>query len=350
MKFKAAVLIETKKPLEVIDEIVLPTLGQGQVLVKIAFSGVCHSQLMEVEGLRGKDKYLPHLLGHEATGVVVDIGKDVTKVKTGDRVVLGWLKGAGNDVLGAIYDSPIGKINSGAVTTFNQYSIVSENRCYHLPRNISMEEGVLLGCALPTGIGVVKNQINPTNQDVIGILGLGGIGMSALLGLLNLPHKMVVAIDTNQEKLELAARLGADLCINPIVADPLSVISSATNNKMLDYIVEAAGRSETIEQAFSLVNRNHGHCIFVSHPAAGSKIKLDPFELICGKKITGSWGGNADPEEICDFVSCNRHGMDFSPFIINRYKLEEVNEGLEDLKQKKVLRAILSIAPELESE
>lgn len=341
MNFSAAVLVETNQPLQVIHNIEAPQLKAGQVLVKLAYAGICHSQLMEAMGKRGEDKYLPHMLGHEGTAEVVETGPEVKKLSVGDRVVLGWLKGSGADVQGGIYDSPIGKINAGSVTTFNQYAVVSENRCYSLPSNISMKQGVLLGCALPTGMGIVKNQVKPTKGDKLGIVGLGGIGTSALVAASCMPHDLLIAIDTNPNKLNTAKALGATHCFNPKVDNVIEEINKLTDKHMLDYVIEAAGSCRTIEFAFSLINSKKGECIFASHPSAGDKISIDPFELICGKKITGSWGGCSHPEHITDFVSGNIDNLDLSLLMSEPYHLENINQAMADLRDGKVMRAII---------
>ncbi|MFM9058824.1 MAG: alcohol dehydrogenase catalytic domain-containing protein, partial [Planctomycetaceae bacterium] len=134
--FKAAVLRDLRKPLEIVDGVGLTGLNNGQVLVQVAYSGVCHSQVMEVEGLRGDDPHLPHMLGHEGTGVVREIGGGVTKVAPGDRVILGWIRGLGLDGGPVQFNSPIGPINAGRVTTFSEYTVVSENRVTKLPAGI----------------------------------------------------------------------------------------------------------------------------------------------------------------------------------------------------------------------
>jgi len=343
MKFTGAVLVNINKPLQFIENIEIPKLKVGQLLVKVNYAGICHSQLMEQSGQRGEDKYLPHLLGHEGTGEVVDFGAGVNKLTCGDKVVLGWLKGGGLDAGGTVYDSPIGKINSGAVTTFSQLTVVSENRCYKLPSNISMQEGVLLGCALPTGMGIITNQIKPNKNTSIGIVGLGGIGMSALIGANCHKCDLIVAIDTNDEKLRKAQGLGATHCINPLKQDVMSEVAKITKGKMLDYAVEAAGSCKTIENAFSLINYKTGHCIFASHPPAGQKIKLDPFELICGKKITGSWGGCSHPEQMNSFVSENKSKINFETFMPDLYSFENINQGMDYLAEQKILRAVLQM-------
>jgi S-(hydroxymethyl)glutathione dehydrogenase/alcohol dehydrogenase len=343
MNFTGAVLVNINRPLQFIENIQVPKLKPGQVLVKVSYAGVCHSQLMEQSGQRGEDKYLPHLLGHEGTGIVVDIGPGVTKLVEGDRIVLGWLKGEGLDAGGTVYDSPIGKINSGAVTTFSEYTVVSENRCYPLPINISMQEGVLLGCALPTGMGIVKNQVKPKAEDILGFVGLGGIGMSALIAATCLPHKLLIAIDTNEDKLALAKQLGADVCLNPKQQNILTEVAKITNGSMLTFAVEAAGSCKTIELAFALINSQQGQCIFASHPPAGHKIQIDPFELICGKTISGSWGGCSHPEHMASFVSSNKAKINFDSFMSNIFPFKDINTAMTNLSDQKVLRAIVKV-------
>mgnify|MGYP001467301769 CR=1 FL=1 len=182
----AAVLRELNHPLN-IEQLECPELERGQVLVEFEYSGVCRSQLMEVRGSRGPDRWLPHLLGHEGVGVVLDIGPGVTTVEIGDTVVVGWLETSGLDAKPAHYlNIDTGeKINSGKAVTFCSHSIVSENRVFKKPQTIDNKIAVLLGCALPTGAGMVLNETNPTPDDRILISGLGGIGLSVLVTLLN---------------------------------------------------------------------------------------------------------------------------------------------------------------------
>ena len=133
INFKAAVLTEQQKPLELLTNVQVPILKEGQILVKLAYSGVCHSQIMEIDGHRGEDKFLPHLLGHEGSGLVVDVGLNVSKIKKDDTVILTWIKGDGLEAGGVKYQSNERVINAGGVTTFNEYAVVSENRCVNIP-------------------------------------------------------------------------------------------------------------------------------------------------------------------------------------------------------------------------
>ena len=154
--FKAAILVKQKSPLK-ISYIGLPKkLLRGQVLVKIFYSGVCGSQLGEINGVKGKDKYIPHLLGHEATGEIVDKNPSVKKIKKGDKVLLHWMPSQGINAEGPIYRWGNKMINAGPITTFSSYSIISENRISKLDNEIDLKKKVLLGCTLSTALGSIN--------------------------------------------------------------------------------------------------------------------------------------------------------------------------------------------------
>src|SRR3989344_2426852 len=152
---KSAILVEQKKPL-VIDTITLPGLQYGQVLVKVLYTGICGAQLNEIDGTKGPDKFLPHLLGHEGSGIVMELGEGVTQLKPNDNVVLHWRKNNGIQSPTPTYDWNGKKVNAGWVTTFNQYAIVSENRITKIP-DIDMKLAPLYGCAITTAFGVINN-------------------------------------------------------------------------------------------------------------------------------------------------------------------------------------------------
>lgn len=342
---KAAILYQTGQPLVVENDLDIPALKDGQVLVKVAFSGVCHSQLKEVRGLRGKDMYLPHMLGHEGAGTVLDTGKGVTKVRAGDNVVLGWIKGEGMDVPGPLFMRNGSIINAGAVTTFSEYTIVSENRCVKLPADFPLNIAVLFGCAIPTGAGIVMNRVKPEKDAVVAVFGLGGIGLSALIALGLYSCAGVIAVDVEDEKLKLAGEFGATHQINAARQDPLEEINRITGGRGVDYSIEASGLAKTIETAFCSVRKFGGLCVFASHPESGSKITLDPFDLISGKRIEGSWGGSSSPDrDIPKLASLYRSGkLPFDKLLSRRYALDEINQALEDLENRKVVRPLIEM-------
>lgn len=345
ISFKAAVLKKQKDKLKIITNIKPPRLKKGQVLVKLAYSGVCHSQIMEIDGLRGEDKYLPHLLGHEGSGLVVDVGEGVTKVKKDDAVVLGWIKGEGIEAGGCQYQHDSGKINAGGVTTFNEFAVVSENRCVLVPNNIPMDIAALFGCAVLTGSGILTNTIQPKENTNIAFFGLGGIGISALAANKLFTLNKIFAVDVNDERLELAKEFGATHTINPLKKCPVEFIKKNTDGVGVDYSVDAAGLTKTIEQAFDSVKIGGGLCVFASHPKFGEKISIDPFDLISGKQILGSWGGGANPDtDVPKFSKLYIDGiLPLGKLITKKYDLYMINDAIEDLKSGRVIRPIIEL-------
>jgi S-(hydroxymethyl)glutathione dehydrogenase/alcohol dehydrogenase len=344
---KAAVLRGLDQPLEIVSGLRWAALRRGQVLVKLAYSGVCHSQLMEARGLRGQDAYLPHLLGHEGSGQVIEVGPEVSKVNVSDFVVLGWIKGRGIDGGGTRYHRGDEAFNAGGVTTFNEYAVVSENRLIRLAEGVPLDVAVLFGCAVPTGAGIVLNEIQPAPGSSIAIFGLGGIGLSALMATKLFDFSTVIAIDVAESKLQLALEFGATKAVNSASADPLAEIASLTDGRGVDYSIDASGMATAIEMAFRSVRRSGGLCVFASHPAAGESIRLDPYELICGKQIKGTWGGACDPDrDIPRLMELYLEGkLPLERLITKRYSLDHINEALEDLAHGRVGRPLVEIEP-----
>lgn len=346
---KAAVLTEIGKPLEIM-ELVIPELEYGQVLVKLLYSGLCHSQIMEIDGHRGFDKYIPHLLGHEGVGIVEAVGEGITKVSVGDTVVLGWIKGEGLDAPGAKYDCNGQTINSGSVTTFSEFTIVAENRLVILPEGIPKKLAVLLGCALPTGAGLVFNELSPQNNKKIAIFGLGGIGLSALIASNLYDPSHLIAVDIEEHKLDLARELGATHCVNAADCDAVNAVKELSDGGV-DYSLEAGGTVKTIEQAFESLRNTGGQCIFASHPKEGDKIQLEPHAFHRGKNIKGSWGGGSKPDvdipKIVDLYA--RGSLPLEKLLSKSYQLENINDAVSDLKQRKINRALIEIKSNLDS-
>jgi S-(hydroxymethyl)glutathione dehydrogenase/alcohol dehydrogenase len=341
VKMTAAVLEECGKPLQLLD-LEIPKLKRGQVLVKIAYSAICRSQLMEINGFRGSDPWLPHLLGHEASGIVVDAGAGVTKVKPGDEVILTWIKSSGIESDPPQYSHNGRIINAGPITTFSNYSVVSENRVVLKPVELDFDAAVLFGCALATGSGMVLNEAGITVNDTVVVLGLGGVGVGALLTLLARRVKKIVAFDTALQRCEFARALG----VTAIHLTDRDLVASTLKSLLpdgADYCIEAGGSKESIELGFEMINPSHGRLIFASHPPTGEKICLDPHQLIAGKTVTGSWGGATEPDN--DFpVLANlflKAEVSLSELVKTKYFLWDINRALQDFTHGKIFRAIL---------
>lgn len=342
MKTLAAVLVAAGKPLELM-ELEVPPLQPGQVLVQVEFSGVCRSQLMEVRGKRGEDRYLPHLLGHEGSGVVLAVGGGVRKVKPGDRVVLGWIKCGGMDVPGPRYLTDGVTVSAGAVTTFCERTVVSENRCVRLPDGVPSDVAVLFGCALLTGAGIVMNRIRPPDGASLAVFGLGGVGLSALMAAKLFRCSAVIGIDEEEERLALARQFGASHTIHAGRQDPVEEIVRVAGGTGVDFSVEAAGTGPTIETAFRAVRTCGGLCVFASHPPDGTRIALDPFDLIRGRRIEGSWGGDCRPDaDIPKLAALYRDGkLPLEKLLCRRYALGQINTALDDLERRRVVRPLI---------
>ncbi len=339
---RAAVLYEAGSPLR-IEDLDIPDLVPAQVLVEIAFSGVCRSQLMEVRGARGVDRWLPHLLGHEGSGRVLEVGESVTKVAPGDSVILTWIHSTGLDAGGSRFLKGNRTINAGPVNTFSTHAIVAENRVVRVPEGLPLDVAVLFGCALPTGAGMVLNELSPDPGSSVAVFGLGAIGLSALMACRLFDCRQIIAVDVAEDKLETARAFGATHTINAMSCDPLQAVRDLTADRGVDYSVEAGGSTDTIEQAFAAVRQHGGRCLFASHPEAGRKVCLDPHDLISGKRIAGTWGGDSKPDrDIPRLAELYRRGqLPLERLLTDRYDLAHVNEALEDLEARRVFRPLL---------
>jgi len=342
VKTRAAILYQLHSSL-IIEEVEIPTLKKGQILVKILASGICRAQYNEVIGLKGPDKFLPHMLGHEATGIVQKIGAGVTKVKKGDYVILSWIKGNGLEAGGTQYRSGGTTINAGAVTTFSEYSVVSENRVTKISRQISPDKAAVIGCAIATGAGIVNNTLGVKRASSIVVFGVGGIGSSAILAAKMRGCKEIIAIDVLEKKLEFAKGLGATHAIDANSIDPLEQIHSIVPGGV-DYAIDASGKKTAMEMAFAAINYQ-GTLVIAGNLGRDEKISLHPFELIKGKRILGTWGGETVPQR--DFPryarAFLRGQLKLDKLITHRFKLDEINEAFRLLEQGDAGRIIIEM-------
>ncbi len=341
MHTQAALLVETNQPL-IIDSIEIPLLKPGQVLIDIQYSGICHTQLLEVRGHRGTDRFLPHCLGHEGSGIVIDIASDVNKVRTDDHVILSWIKGSGANVPSTTYHWKGRSVNAGGITTFSHHAIISENRLTVIPKSFPLKEAALLGCVVPTGLGSVFNTAKPSPGQSLAVFGCGGIGLCVILGAVIAGCGPIIAIDINPDKLELAKTMGAHYTINATTSDSIEEINAIC---ALDFAIEASGSPVAMKQAIQSVRPQGGTAVIIGNAHAGVELTIDPKEFNQGKSILGTWGGDNKPDlhypRYCNLIY---HGLlNLTPLITSHYKLHEINQAIDDLEQGKVIRPLINL-------
>lgn len=332
-KMKAAILVEQRQPL-VIDEVELPRqLEVGQVLVKVHHTGICGSQLGEIAGVKGPDAYLPHLMGHEASGTVKAVGPGVKHVKSDDVVVLHWRKGAGIQADPPAYTWKGQKVNAGWITTFNEYAIVSENRCTAIPPDCDLEVAALFGCAVTTGFGVVENNAQVRLGESVVVYGAGGIGLNIVQAAALVSAYPIIAIDLFDSRLELAKRLGATHTINSVNQDAESCIKEIMTCQGVDVFIDNTGAPKVIESGYRLTSPN-GRVILVGVPRKGEETSIYTLPLHFGKKITGSQGGECMPDK--DIPRYHKliqnRRIALRELITARYDLDSINDAIEDMR------------------
>jgi len=339
----AAVLVKTGAPLQLM-ELVIPEIGKGQTLVELHFSGVCFTQVSECRGHKGEDKFLPHCLGHEGSGVVLDVGEGVNKVKPGDRVVISWIKGSGADVPSARYQQNGKVINCGALATFNKHAVVSENRLTVVPEGVSMRDAAFVGCALPTGIGSVRNTLGAKKGQSIVIFGVGGVGLSSVMGAALVGCSPIIAVDIIEEKLAEAKRLGATHILNASRCDVVAEIKKICPQGS-DLAVEATGNPKVILDSLEVLKNQGGKTVVVGNPKATDQLTLSPKVFNAGKSILGTWGGDTKPDVDFPyyFDLLSQKKIELSRIFSKTYSLNEINQAVDDLEQGKCIRPLIAL-------
>ncbi len=341
---RAAILTELNQPL-VVDTVGLPdVLDAGQVLVEVHHSGVCGSQLGEVSGVKGPDKWLPHLLGHEGGAVVLETGPGVRHIQVGQRVVMHWRKGLGIDASPATYTwagstLPNNRCNSGQVTTFQRHAVVSENRLTPVPEDLPLDLAALFGCPVTTGLGVAINDAQLKPGQSIVVWGAGGVGLNIVQGAALLSACPIIAIDLHDSRLALAQRFGATHTINgqgKSLDEVAQLVERALGGKA-DVAVDNTGSPAVIRRCYDLTSAR-GRTVLVGVPKAGEETTLYTLPLHFDKVLTGSHGGDADPPaDLPRYLKLWRTGkLDLSSLVTHRYTLEQINEAMADLRSGKV--------------
>jgi S-(hydroxymethyl)glutathione dehydrogenase/alcohol dehydrogenase len=341
MKTTAAILVEQRKPL-VIDEVEVPPLGFGQVLVDIKVSRICGSQVGEIDGVKGPDRWLPHLLGHEGGGIVLEVGPEVRHVKPGDHVVLHWRPGRGIEARPPDYQWNGKKVNAGFVTTFNQMGVISENRLTVVPPDTDYEVRCLLADTLTTGFGTINNNANVKIGESIVVIGCGGIGLGVVLGAKLAGAYPVIAVDIHEHKLQVAAKYGASHWVNSTQEDFAEAVLRILNQVRPDVVVDGTGNPQVLEKAFALAS-NTGRCIGIGVMAHDKKLSINTLPLHLGKVLRGSHGGESLPaDDIPRLVRMMRAGV-FDPrgFVSHRVPLARVNDAIAQMRSGEVIHAMI---------
>ena len=339
---KAAILVEQKKPL-IIANIGLPEkLELGQVLVKINCSGVCGSQLGEIDGAKGPDKYLPHLLGHEAKGQVLAIGPGVQHISIDDHVVLHWRKSQGINAQPPKYKWGDKVVNAGQITTFNEFAIVSENRLTRV--NPAIDENILslFGCAITTGFGVIENEADIQIGQSVVVFGAGGVGLNMIQAAKLRNAHPIIAVDQFDNRLELARLFGADYTINGAKQDAFKSIKNLTNDRKLDVFIDNTGNVSIIEHGLSLTS-SKGKVVLVGVPKSDSKVSFNTLPLHFGKQIFGTEGGKSDPQhDIPRYLKMYENGIiNFDGLISKEFDLEDINGALNQMRDGSISGRII---------
>ncbi|MDO8482048.1 MAG: zinc-binding dehydrogenase [bacterium] len=343
---KAAVLETIDAPL-VVGDVEFGALERGQVLVKILVSGICGSQLQEIAGNKGNGKFVPHLLGHEGCGEVADVGADVTKVQKGDKVVLHWRKGDGIESDFPVYTYKGEKMPSGKVTTFSEYSVVSENRVTKVPADIPNDFCALLGCGLSTALATIENEARVVPGESVMIVGLGGLGACFIKAAVLAQARPIIAVDIHDCKKDAALALGANIFINSAKENIKEAVGKASENKGVNVIVETSGNKKSIEDTLSLL-AGSGRYIMVGQPKPGENVELVNAVHIFGgegKSIKATQGGQFSPaRDIPRYIDLYRSGkLKTDDLVTHRTSLKDINEAITLIREGKANRIMIDI-------
>ncbi len=374
MRIKAAVLREIGKPRPYsesrplsIEEVELDPPGPGEVLIQIKAAGLCHSDLVAINGERAKP--VPIVVGHEASGVVVELGRDVDNLEIGDHVVPSFVASCGQcemciqgrpalcipatkaNVDGTLFGGSIRLHKNGerifhhsGVAAFAQYAVVSQNSAIKIDKRIPFDKAALFGCAVATGVGSIVNTAQIQPGQSVAIVGLGGVGLSALLAALMSAAGCVVAVDVNEEKLKFARHLGAHLAVNAKSENCIDEIRKATEGGT-HIAVETAGVPQALDMAYKITRRG-GSTIAAGMPGPDASITLSHLNLAAEERtLKGSYMGSCIPRrDIPRYLRLFHDGkLPIDRLTSHKISLEELNEGFDRMTQGLAVRQVLEL-------
>lgn len=362
---KAVVFRGAGLPLEVTD-VHLDPPGPGEVLVRIAAAGVCHSDLHVIRGEWSLK--VPTVLGHEGSGTVVELGAGVTGLGPGDHVVLSWVAPcgecrhclAGTEArceLAANIVGPSGGLNDGTsrlsindepayhylgVSSYAEYAVVPAAGAVKVRDDAPLDVIALVGCAVATGVGAVRNTADVQAGSTVAVIGCGGVGLNVVQGARLAGADTIIAIDLMRSKTDVAQTLGATHAL--VGSGPeLEAGLRVTAPDGVDYAFDAIGRTSTTEQAIRMLGIG-GTAVVVGLPPEGSSASFDPLRLAeFDQRILGSnYGGTRPAVDIPRLVDLVVEGrLALEPMVSSRRPLEDAAVALEDLSEGRVLRTLL---------
>ncbi len=367
LKTRAAVAWGPNQPL-VIEELDLMPPQKGEVLVRIVASGVCHTDAYTLSG-KDSEGIFPVVLGHEGAGVVEAIGEGVTSVAIGDHVIPLYTPECGEckyctsgktnlcqkiratQGRGVMPDGTTRFYKDGqpiyhymGTSTFSEYTVLPEISLAKINKEAPLEEVCLLGCGVTTGMGAVMNTAKVKAGDTVAIFGLGGIGLSAVIGARMAGASRIIGIDINTSKFELAKQLGATDVINPkdFEKSIQDVIVEMTDGGV-DFSFECIGNVNVMRSALECCHKGWGESVIIGVAEAGAEIATRPFQLVTGRVWRGSaFGGVRGRSELPGYVDRYMKGeFALSDFITHTMPLEEINTAFELMHEGKSIRSVI---------
>ncbi len=348
-----------------IEEVELAPPGPGEVLVRIAAAGLCHSDLSVINGDRPRPT--PMLLGHEAAGVVEETGPGVDDLKRGDPVVLVFVPscghclpcaegrpalcepGAAANTAGTLLSGERRIARNGSpihhhlgCSAFAEYAVVSRRSLVKIDPELPLDEAALFGCAVLTGVGAVVNTAKVSAGATVAVVGLGGVGLAALLGAVAAGASRIVAVDLAEDKLALAARLGATDTFNAGAPECVEQVRAATGGGV-EYALEFAGSVRAMELAYRITRRG-GTTVTAGLPPPTAALPLPLVNLVAEERtVKGSYIGTCVPaRDIPRYMTLYRRGrLPVNRLVTGRLVLDEINEGFERLREGKAVRQLV---------
>ncbi|MGE5167215.1 MAG: S-(hydroxymethyl)glutathione dehydrogenase/class III alcohol dehydrogenase [Deltaproteobacteria bacterium] len=367
MKTRAAVAWEAGKPLS-IEEIDLEGPREGEVLVRIVATGVCHTDAYTLSGADPEGLF-PVVLGHEGGGIVEEVGKGVTGLRPGDHVIplytpecgeckfcrsgktnlcqkIRATQGKGLMPDGTSRFSKNGKpiLHYMGTSTFSEYTVLPEIALAKIDPTAPLEKVCLLGCGITTGIGAVLNTAKVTPGSSVAVFGLGGIGMSVIQGAVMAKAGRILAIDTNPEKFAMARQLGATDCVNPRDYDrPIQEVVVELTDGGVDYSFECIGNVNVMRSALECCHKGWGESIIIGVAGAGQEISTRPFQLVTGRVWRGSaFGGVKGRSQLPGYVDRYLRGeIKIDEFVSAELPLEQINQAFNLMHEGKVIRSVI---------